>query len=93
MMKRIRIPLAVEAVFRTDGSLLPRRLFVDGQSFRIGRVLRVMPFCPPGVGCIAPIRYTGEVDGREKELYYEPETGTWFSVRERRGETRYRNDR
>lgn len=83
-MKRIRIPLAVEAVFRTDGSLLPKKLFVEGKSFCIDRILGVVPHCPPGVGCIAPIRYTVQVAGREKELYYEPETGTWFSVRDDR---------
>ena len=82
-MKRIRVPLSVEPIFRTDGSLLPRRLYFEGQSFRIERVLGVQPFCPQGVGCIAPIRYTVEIGGREKELYFEAETGTWFSVRER----------
>lgn len=69
-------------IFRTDGSLVPRRLFCHGNSYPIDRVLGVQPFCPTGIGCIAPLRYTVEVGGYVKEIYFEAETRTWFSVKE-----------
>lgn len=77
-----RLPLTVEAIFKKDGKLIPTRLYWDGEPFEIERILGIQPFCPPGIACIAPIRYTVRVRGREKELYYEKFSGSWFSVKE-----------
>ena len=45
------------------------------------RILQVRPYKPPKVACVAPIAYTVVIEGVEKEIFYEAETGTWFSVK------------
>lgn len=82
-MKRYRrVPLAVEALFTAEGRLLPRRLHFGDRAFEIERVISHRNFCPQVVACIAPIEFMIEVSGNYKKIYYEPDTGCWFSVKE-----------
>jgi hypothetical protein len=77
-----RVPLAVEALFSTDGRIKPQKLYFDGNCFEIERILAVRNHCPQVVGCIAPVEYAVLIDGIHKMIYYEADTGTWFSIRE-----------
>ncbi len=76
-----RIPLSVEAVFSSTGMITPRQVMFRGVVYAIDRVLSVRPFCPPDIAAIAPLRYIVLIGGTRKEIYYEPSTRTWFSVR------------
>ena len=67
-----RIPLTIEALFLPDGSFRPQKLIYNSTTYHITRVVR----------CIAPIEYTVIIDGIEKQIYYEEDTNTWFSVKE-----------
>ena len=78
----VRVPLSVEAVFQTDGRLKPKKLFFDGVSYPIERILSLHRRRPPGIACIAPLEYVVMIDGKTKMIYYEAESGTWFSVKE-----------
>lgn len=80
--KHKRIPLTVDALFLPDGTFKPRKLIYKDNVFEITRVLSVRPFCPRVVRCIAPIEYTVIIDDAERQIYYEPDTNTWFSVKE-----------
>jgi len=77
----VRIPLSVEAVFDLDGKLTPVCLFFEEKKYTVDRILQVRPYKPPKVACVAPIAYTVVIEGVEKEIFYEAETGTWFSVK------------
>ena len=76
-----RVPLAVEARLSPDGRLTPIRVFCGEGTYEIDRVLAVRRHRPPGIACIAPLEYSVVISGIEKCLYYEAESGTWFSVR------------
>ena len=82
MAKYIRMLLEAEVLFGKDGSLTPKRIFCNGSPYDIDRIIEVCPHCPIEVGCVAPIRYRAVICGREKEIYYEADSNTWFSVRE-----------
>ena len=77
-----RIPLTIDALFLPDGTFKPRKLIYNDQVFEITRVVRIRPYCPRVVRCIAPIEYMVMIDGRERQIYYEEDTNTWFSVKE-----------
>ena len=77
-----RMPLAVEAVFMTDGSLKPKKLFFKDNTFEITKVTRTRRYCPQQVRAIATIEYTVIIDNQERQIYYEADTNTWFSVKE-----------
>ena len=74
--------LEVEAMFKKDGSLTPKRIFCDNESYAIEKITEVCPHCPIEVGCVAPIRYKVVIRGIEKEIYYEADSNSWFSVME-----------
>ena len=76
-----RIPLAVEVVFGVNGEMKPKRLFFESQCYEIDCILEIRPKKPQGVACIAPLSYRVKIEGVEKEIFYEAETGTWFSVK------------
>lgn len=82
MKKYVRIPLSVEAVFAPDGRLIPKKLYFRGEVFNIERVTRCHSHRPQGIPCIAPVAFETVICGKEKTIYYERESGTWFSVRE-----------
>ena len=50
-----RMPLAVEAVFMTDGSFKPKKLFFKDNTFEITKVIRTRRYCPQQVRAIATI--------------------------------------
>lgn len=77
-----RMPLAVEVLFTCEGRLLPRRLHFGGEAYEIERVIAHRNFCPQTVACIAPIEFTVEIADAHKKIYYEPDTGCWFSIKE-----------
>ena len=72
----------MDALFLPDGSLKPRKLIYNETVFDIIRIVNVRPYCPRVVRCIAPVEYTVIIDGIEKQIYYEGDTNTWFSVKE-----------
>ena len=77
-----RIPLTIDALFLPDGTFKPRKLIYNDSVFDITRVVRIRPYCPRGVRCIAPMEYTVIIDSVERKIYYEADTNTWFSVKE-----------
>lgn len=78
----LRVPLTVDALFLPDGSFRPRKIYFGGVPYEITRVLQKRRYCPKEVGCFAPIEYTVLVERRQKKIYYEADTNTWFSVKE-----------
>ena len=85
-MKYERSPLIVDVLFMEDGTMKPRRLIHNGQIYEIKRTVRKKRYCPSVVPCIAPIEYTVLIENVEKKIYFEPETGKWFSVKARESE-------
>ena len=85
-MKYERIPLIVDVLFMEDGTMKPRRLIHNGQIYEIKRTVRKKRHCPSVVPCIAPREYTVLIENVEKKIYFEPETGKWFSVKARESE-------
>lgn len=77
-----RIPLIVDALFMTDGSFRPLKLYYRDNAFEISRIVRKRRYCPRVVRAIAPIEYTVIIDSQERKIYYEADTNTWFSVKE-----------
>ena len=77
-----KIALGVEAKFLTDGTILPRAIWLDGCRYTVERILAKNKRHPMEVGCIAPIEYVVIVDGYRKVIYYEPSAQQWFSVKE-----------
>ena len=77
-----RIPLTIDALFLPDGTFKPKKLIYNDTVFEITRIVSVRPYCPRVVRCIAPIEYTVIIDGTERQIYYEGDTNTWFSVKE-----------
>ena len=78
----LRVPLTVDALFLPDGSFRPRKIYFGGVPYEITRVLQKRRYCPKEVGCFAPVEYTVLVERRQKKIYYEADTNTWFSVKE-----------
>ena len=80
-----RIPLEVKALFSREGRLRPIRVHFGGKAFAVEKILSVTHRCPQVVACVAPVEYTLQIEGVHKKIYYEGDTGTWFSVRESTG--------
>ena len=81
-VKFVRTPIGVEALFLMDGSFVPKKLWYKGKSFEIIRVLRERKYSPWQVRAIATIEYTVIIDDAERQIYYEPESNQWFSIKE-----------
>lgn len=81
-VKFVRIPIGIEAVFLTDGSFVPKKLWYKGKSFDIIRVVRERKYSPWQVRAIATVEYTVIIDDAERKIYYEPDTNKWFSIKE-----------
>lgn len=77
----IRIPLAVGVIYSADGVFKPKTISVNGEKFLIDKVLYKKNYCPKSVGAIAPIEFTIIVGGEIKKIYFEKDTGKWFSVK------------
>ena len=76
-----RIPLTVDVIFAPNGQMTPVYLVFEERKYSIDRILRIRPYKPPKVAATAPIVYTHLVEGVEKDIYYEAESNTWFSVK------------
>ena len=71
--KFVRTPIGIEALFLSDGSFVPKRLWYKGKSFEIIRVVRERKYSPWQVRAIATTEYTVLIDDTERKIYYEPE--------------------
>lgn len=80
--KFVRTPIGIEAVFLVDGSFVPKKLWYKGKSFEIIRVVRERKYSPWQVRAIATTEYTVVIDDAERQIYYEPESNMWFSIKE-----------
>ena len=80
-MTYLRIPLAVGVIYSADGIFKPKTILINGEKFLIDRVLSKKNYCPKSVGAIAPIEFTVMVAGEIKKIYFEKDTGKWFSVK------------
>lgn len=76
-----RIPLAVDAIFTSDGKIKPRKIILDEGIFTVDRVISIKARCPQVVSSVAPLEYTVMIEGCEKKIYFEPHSNTWFSVK------------
>ncbi|MBO4983211.1 MAG: hypothetical protein J6D23_04065 [Clostridia bacterium] len=76
-----RVPLTVNAVFMTDGTIKPKKIITANDVFNIDRIVDIKRYCPRVVSCVAPIQYTVIVEGIEKKIYFEPHSNMWFSVK------------
>lgn len=76
-----RVPLTVNAVFMTDGTIKPKKIITANDVFNIDRIVDIKRYCPRVVSCVAPIQYTVIVEGYEKKIYFEPHSNMWFSVK------------
>ncbi|MBO5286806.1 MAG: hypothetical protein J6B34_01635 [Clostridia bacterium] len=77
-----KIPLVVDALFLTNGTIKPRRIILKEGTFDITKVLSVRRHCPLVVPCVAPLEYTVLVEGQQKNLYFDTDSGQWFSIKE-----------
>lgn len=84
MPKFTRMPLSVGVVYKTDGKITPVIIIHENQKFSIDKILDVKKHAPPTVGSVAPYQYTVLVSGETKKIYFEEDTGKWFSVKETR---------
>ena len=73
-----RINLDVDVRFKSNGTLIPRKDTYKAQHYAVSRALGQRPFISK---CTEPIEYTPIIDGKEKKLYYEYSTNTWFSIK------------
>lgn len=80
--KFVRTPIVVEALFLMDGRFVPKKLWYNGKSFEIIRVVRERKYSPWQVRAIATTEYTVLIDDAERQIYYEPESNRWFSIKE-----------
>lgn len=80
--KFVRTPIGVEAIFMPDGSFVPKKLWYAGKSFEIIRVVRERKYSPWQVRAVGTTEYTVLIDDAERQIYYEPESNQWFSIKE-----------
>ena len=81
MVKRERVPIAVEVIFDKTGAMIPRRVIMEYDSYHVDRFLGKRthcPYCIPVSGMVE--QYVVIISGYRKNLYYEPKTNMWFSV-------------
>lgn len=76
MRKYRKVYVSVEAVFDTDGNIIPVKVkWEDGRAFKIDKVLhcqRAASLKAGGQG----MRYTCKINGRERYLFYDE--SKWF---------------
>lgn len=77
-----RIQLKVDAIFEKDGVMTPKKIICENQTFDIIKVLDIRRRCPTEVPCIAPLQYTVRIEDQERRIYFEPDSNSWFSVKE-----------
>ena len=84
MAKFTRTPLSVGVVYRPDGKILPVVIIYGDKKFPIDKILDSKKRAPVTVGSVAPVEYTVLVAGETKKIYFEKDSGKWFSVKETR---------
>ena len=77
-----RINLDVDVRFKSDGTLIPQKITYKARQYPVSRIIGQRPFIPKEVRCKEPLEYSTIIRGREKKLYYEYSTNTWFSIKE-----------
>ena len=77
-----RINLDVDVRFKSDGTLIPRRITYKARQHPVSRIIGQRPFIPHEVRGKEPLEHTAIIRGREKKLYYEYSTNTWFSIKQ-----------
>lgn len=76
-----RINLDVDVKFKCDGTLIPQKITYKAKQYPVTRIIGQRPFHPGEVKCKEPIEFTAIIKGKEKKLYYEYSTNTWFSIK------------
>lgn len=76
-----RINLDVDVRFRADGTMDPRMVTYHEQEFPVKTVVGLKSENPRQINCLDLLEYTTIICGREKKLYYEFSTNTWFSFK------------
>ena len=72
MAEFIKIYVGVLLHVDTDGNMKPAAIeWVNGEQFPISKITDVRQAPPRHVGSTPTIRYTVQVQGRTRELYYE----------------------
>lgn len=84
MAKFTRTPLSVGVVYRMDGKITPVIIICEDKKYPIEKIIDVCKHAPMTVGSMAPLQYTVLVAGETKKIYFEEDTGKWFSVKEAR---------
>ena len=84
MAKFTRMPLSVGVVYRMDGKITPVVIICEDKKYHIDKIFDVKKHAPLTVGSVAPLEYTVLVSGETKKIYFEEDTGKWFSVKEMR---------
>ncbi len=73
-----KVCVEVVARFDREGGMRPMWLiWEDGRKFTVDRV-KFIERAPSHVGAVLPVRYTCIIEGRGRELFYEPEEMRWF---------------
>ena len=81
-----RIPLCVGVLYSKDGEIVPKAISLNGERFLIDKIIRKRNYYPRVVPAIAPTEFTVMVAGEEKKIYFEKDTGKWFSVKKLKNE-------
>lgn len=86
-----RINLDVDVRFKSDGTLIPQRITYKAKQYPVSRIIGQRPFIPSEIKCKEPLEYTTIIRGKEKKLYYEYSTNTWFSIKQYISTNRFEN--
>lgn len=81
-MIKQRVDLEVEATFTVDGNVIPHDIIYNDRALHITRILRTRKYCPPMISCFAPTELTVLIEGKERQIYFEPSSNKWFSVKD-----------
>lgn len=77
-----RINLDVDVRFKSDGTLIPQKITYKARQYPVSRIIGQRPFIPKEVRCREPLEFTTIIRSKEKKLYYEYSTNTWFSIKQ-----------
>lgn len=73
-----KIPVEVVVKFSAEGGMRPLYLvWQDGRKFYVDRV-KYCERAPAHVSAVLPVRYTCMIGGKEKQIFYEQESESWF---------------
>ena len=81
-MKHLRIPLTIGVIYTANGAMIPRTIIYNGEKYLIDKVIYKRNYYPRVVSTVAPTEYTVMVMGEVKKIYFERDTGKWFSIKD-----------